>query len=307
MKEFDMYKLKDWIDVKKLQNSSLSSNVNAIQFLDKNPIFISWYELSNNPHAIPILEKNIDKIDWCYLSSNENAISILLKYPKKINNYYLSLNPNAHLIYKKYPDKIFYANWVFLSKNCNNMCFLESYLHKIDWLYLSMNEHAVSLLEKHLDKINWYFLSYNSNAISLIETNFDKINWFYLSMNKNAIHILNKNMDKLHFNLYCKNTNANMDIISKTLKSINDEIMILNHWLSLSGNPNAISLIKSNKDKINWFMLSKNPNIFEYDYFTMKNHFLSTYGKELIQSLFNPKNSKKWKGWGFEEDSMNEF
>jgi hypothetical protein len=35
------------------------------------------------------------------------------------------------------------------------------------------------------------------------------------------------------------------------------------NWVSLSENPNAIELLKENKDKINWRRLSKNPNAIE--------------------------------------------
>jgi hypothetical protein len=46
------------------------------------------------------------------------------------------------------------------------------------------------------------------------------------------------------------------------------------------------------QNKIVWSQLSKNPSIFEYDYFGMKNHFLSTYKKKLIEW------QSKWKEWG---------
>jgi hypothetical protein len=64
-------------------------------------------------------------------------------------------------------------------------------------------------------------------------------------------------------------------------------------WDWLSTNPNAISLLEKNPKKINWYNLSKNPNIFEYDYDFMKTHFLSTYGKELIQWQYHPTNQNK--------------
>ena len=35
------------------------------------------------------------------------------------------------------------------------------------------------------------------------------------------------------------------------------------NWLSLSINPNAIDLLKNNKDKINWEYFSTNPAIFK--------------------------------------------
>ena len=58
----------------------------------------------------------------------------------------------------------------------------------------------------------------------------------------------------------------------------------------LSGNPNAISLLEKNQEKIHWEVFSSNPSIFEYDYKKMKNHFLSTFGNELIQFI-SPKQS----------------
>jgi hypothetical protein len=85
-------------------------------------------------------------------------------------------------------------------------------------------------------------------------------------------------------------------------------------WFWLSDNPNAISLLEKNPDKILKiqmpFLYCKRIQIkfigiiyqkiqvyFEYDYFKMKNHFLSTYGKELIQWQFHPINQNKWDGW----------
>mgnify|MGYP001081273859 FL=1 len=34
-------------------------------------------------------------------------------------------------------------------------------------------------------------------------------------------------------------------------------------WCAISGNPNAIDLLKNNQHKINWYRLSSNPKIFE--------------------------------------------
>jgi hypothetical protein len=35
----------------------------------------------------------------------------------------------------------------------------------------------------------------------------------------------------------------------------------------------------------------------------MKSHFLSTYGKELIEWQYHPKNQEKWEGWRMDEES----
>ena len=74
------------------------------------------------------------------------------------------------------------------------------------------------------------------------------------------------------------------------------------NWDSLSENSNAISLLKENQDKINWWYFSKNPNIFEYDYIKMKETMKkSGIAEELMSVIFHPKNMNKWNDWGFSE------
>jgi hypothetical protein len=74
-----MYKLRDWVDINKINWTILSSNPNAISTLEKNIDKINWKWLSKNPNAIDLLKKNIDKIDWEFLSKNPNAINLLEK------------------------------------------------------------------------------------------------------------------------------------------------------------------------------------------------------------------------------------
>jgi hypothetical protein len=57
--------------------------------------------------------------------------------------------------------------------------------------------------------------------------------------------------------------------------------------------------LELNEDKIDWIQFSNNQNIIEYDYQHMQSHFLSTFGKELIEWQFHPKNQEKWNGWGW--------
>ena len=78
-------------------------------------------------------------------------------------------------------------------------------------------------------------------------------------------------------------------------------------WFYLSINPNAISILEKNIDKITnsgWNYISRNPTIFIYDYKSMQKHFYETYGKELIQTLYNPKNFHKFGKdyWNINED-----
>jgi hypothetical protein len=62
-------------------------------------------------------------------------------------------------------------------------------------------------------------------------------------------------------------------------------------WRKLSRNPNAISLLKENQDKIWWEYLSYNPNIMEIicdlDYDTMK-QTMQLFAEELTAYVFHP-------------------
>ena len=73
-------------------------------------------------------------------------------------------------------------------------------------------------------------------------------------------------------------------------------------WYYLSLNPNAIELLKENQNKIDWFYFSQNPNIFTYDYKLMKENMKNSgIAEELMSVIFHPKNMNKWKDWGFTE------
>ena len=112
-----IWKLRDWIDETKLDNSYLSRNLNAIDYLKKNPDKIDWFYLSFNPNAIELLKENLDKVNWFTFSSNKNALEIILKNldylnknPKKINWQDLSSNENAIELLKQNQNKICYGN-----------------------------------------------------------------------------------------------------------------------------------------------------------------------------------------------------
>ena len=82
------------------------------------------------------------------------------------------------------------------------------------------------------------------------------------------------------------------------LKENKDKI----NWNILSGNKNAIELLKKNQDKICWFWFSRNPNIFTYDYKLMKETIKNSgIVEELMSVIFHPKNMNKWIDWGFTE------
>ena len=93
-KQYEIYKLLDWIDIKKLDWNTLSSNPNAIHLLEQNKKRIDWHYLSFNPNALHLLEQNQNKINWYCLSQNPNAIHLLEQNQDKINWTLVSSNPS---------------------------------------------------------------------------------------------------------------------------------------------------------------------------------------------------------------------
>jgi hypothetical protein len=67
----------------------------------------------------------------------------------------------------------------------------------------------------------------------------------------------------------------------------------------LSSNPTAeaIALLKEHPDKIIWYYLSKNPNIFTYDYEKMRENML-LFKEDLMKERFHPRNLRKFGLWG---------
>ena len=70
--DYDVLKLRTWVDKGKIKWSYLSFNPNAIHLLEQNVDKINWVYLSANPNAMHLLEQNVDKIDWYCLSENPN-------------------------------------------------------------------------------------------------------------------------------------------------------------------------------------------------------------------------------------------
>ena len=64
----------------------------------------------------------------------------------------------------------------------------------------------------------------------------------------------------------------NAELINKACRVLNPKIV----WGYLSENPNAIHLLEQNIDKIGWYLLSRNPNIFTYDYNKMKQNRINS-------------------------------
>lgn len=280
--------LKSWIVPyqEKLNKGWLSRNFNAVPFLEQNPELINWWYLSENPNAIHLLEANPDKINFYNLTVNVNAIHLLEieknnleKNLEKIEIYRLCYNTEAipllREINKIYPEKI---RWDILSGNPKAVQWLEENPEKINWYILSRNPKAIHLLKENPEKIDWNFFSINTHP-EAIEMLFDAVKyspekldktkcWGMLCRNTEAIpilqYVLETTPEKIVWNSLACNPNAisllepNLDKLDKT------------GWNNLCGNYNAIHLLETvfenNPEQIDWNMLSENIAIFDEDY-----------------------------------------
>ncbi len=127
--------------------------------------------LSSNINAVDILEKHIDLVDWGYLCCNQSpeAIKLIMRFPEKINWLSLSSNPSAIKILEDNPDKIDYWG---LSWNYNAIHLIEKYPKKINWMGLSANKNAMHILEKNRDNIEWHQFSENP---SIFDYNYQEL------------------------------------------------------------------------------------------------------------------------------------
>ena len=96
--------------------------------------------------------------------------------------------------------------------------------------------------------------------------------------------------NKIVWNGLSQNPNA-IDLLKENPDKID--------WQMLSFNPNAeaIALLKENPDEIDWNCLSSNPNIFTYDYEKMRENML-LFKEDLMKERFHPRNLRKFSSWG---------
>ena len=133
-----MLKLRDWIDINKINWHELSLNPNAIELLKENKDKINWKKLSNNLNAIELFENNKNEICWDKLSTNPNAIELLTENQDKISWPLFSQNPN-----------IFTYDYTKMKENIKNSGIVEELM-------------AFIFDPKNMDKwIDWGFAEHN--------------------------------------------------------------------------------------------------------------------------------------------------
>jgi hypothetical protein len=295
---FDLYEnilnlvLRDWIPIEKLDWKKLSGNPNAIKLLDANPDKIDLFNLSGNPNGFDLIKKYVignkeqeDKILWHKLSLNSKAAIKLLetKIQEDENNiswFLLAQNPDAISIIKKYPEKI---NWTAISKNSNAIDILRKKWEEDKILIETKHPIYTHLKVNHI--VSWDILSGNTGAFDLLKEKIqmekdmppdeynllnykEKINWGSLSGNREAVELLEENMDKIVWQNLSNNSNPKAIQLLKVRVEYErqlkrrDRLKLSNKidWALLSRNPNAIEILVANKKKINWSSLSRNPN-----------------------------------------------
>ena len=297
-----MYKLKDWVDTKKLPWEKIVLRTNAIPIIEQNLDKLDrecWRGLSKNPYAIHILEQNLDKVFWAELSSNPNALPILEKYPDKVHLPLLLENKNAIHMIEQNID-------IFMGK-IDNACIssitsipfldsvhiriIENHVDKLDsycWARLSKNPLAIPILEKYSHKLDNISLMgvcsiHNPCIIPMLEKNIDKLSlscWLYLSGNPCAIPILEKNLDKVN-------------------------------WHALAANPNAPHILEKHRDKIDWKkinldVLAMNHPFCEIDYHAIRER-CSIYKEELFAIALHPSRIEQYLAQGISIGELDNY
>lgn len=313
--EYDFYKLKQYLDPKRILWWKIVSSQNAIYFIEKHLDILDkecLEKLSKNPFAVNMLEKHIDKISWNDFVNNPNAIHVVEKNLdlcfKSLNNYgriNLIRHPNFIHIINSNIDKIIDN---LLSQSClpvlasqkNTILidllekFMKKYPEKIPnnnsqyfWHELCENPYAIHIIEQYFDKLTgpfWRLLANNPNAIHILEQNLDKLDklsWYNLSKNPNAISILEKNIDKIH-------------------------------WYSLSNNINGIKILEKYPEKIKCYTfldydkLSVNSCIFELNYECIQKK-CSIYKEELLAIALHPSRIEAYLKQGIPIEELDKY
>ena len=99
-KQYEIYKLLDWIDINKLNWTPGDPDV-----FNQNLYKINWNLMSRNPAAIQLLEQNQDKINWYNLSENPSIFTYNYKELKLRMKETIAEDLMKNRFHPKYIDK----------------------------------------------------------------------------------------------------------------------------------------------------------------------------------------------------------
>jgi vacuolar-type H+-ATPase subunit H len=268
---------------------------------------------NSNDNAVDILEKYekyISKLMWRRLIlMNSNKAVELCKKTNNIDMFYLSSNNSVSAL-DIICDNIDKVDWSELSSNTNDkaIALLKECPERIDWKYLSANtnNNVYDLLIENLEKISLHDLARNTNRkiLSIIDNNMEKMDdecWEILCENTSdkALEILENNQNKINWNILAENNN------DKAIKLLMTNLDKFDNWhLYYNTNPKVFEfIIKENLFLPIWFkyLLQNNPNIFVYNYEAIREHMKNTWLTDLLKYWHHPKNTDKWKDWGWDD------
>lgn len=266
----DKSELVDWIKPYEhlLSSNGLSENPEAVYYLSKpeNHHKINWDSISDNTNsdAIPFLMNNLQKVNWTILPRNEALFPIVEQHWSNMRKSgkiigIMSSNPRAINILEQNRDKI---NWSNLSSNPAAIHILQRNMNKIDWNNLSSNPSAMHILQKNMDKVHWTRLTQNPSAMYILkdEKYQDNVDWDFLPLNPNkeVVDLIHKNIHKFNNTFYLSGHPDFFHMLIDVYPELID-------WdgLCTNTNPDIIPFLELNQDKIDWDLLSANPNIFK--------------------------------------------
>jgi len=266
-----MYKLRDWVDETKIDDS-LSFNERAVEYLENHEHLIDDDYIFLNENAIHIIEKRIQYDVDGNINCNKNAVNFLRNKPQYIRYYKLCIVEHGiefvdELIKNNKLERIDYQYivWynVLFNKNAGKL--VKNNLHMIkDWYDICRQPHLIDIIEQNIDKLDWNALSLNYNAIYMLEKNLDKINVDNLRYNKNGFQLLLLLYHNFDNNYYHKN--IVFDYFDYCEKN-NIPFNLIQHLSEIGYTEKHMEFLKHNND---YYRLSMNPNIFEYDYKRMR-------------------------------------
>ncbi len=289
---YHRFKLKDWVDPKRLDYYTLASNENALFLLENNLDKINWQEFCKNmnDYVIEILKKNKEKINYQSLSSNPCARQLLLENFEKICWMTIVANENATDIildnfdnFKKYDFLYGYikSNKIIDYLKDNNL-FEQNFSGYGSWY---RNPFFFDLIKDNVDNNRKLFDlvdNHHPGAIKILE---ERLENFIIVNGIDEIKVIDYLKSRKDFQDSLSQNPSAMPILMKHPELID--------WIRLSSNPSAIDLLKDNQEKIEYTWLSKNPAIFELDYDFLHER-MNIIRHELMKKTWHPDRFREW-------------
>jgi hypothetical protein len=206
----------------------------------------------------------------------------------------------------EFPEAIFFEdlNWFSLAENKHKcvMDFMKAHRDQIHWVNLSRNssDPAVDfMLEEFANgrEIEWWTASVNTNErlIAHFKNVKNELSVYSLCRNTSStvIRLLLENpelYEKISWERFCENSNdLAVDHIIEIYETNKKDKRLVWEVLCLNVNPRIFSILRENKEKVDWNEFYRNPNCFQYNYEKMRERF-SPLKREIEDIFLRPDN-----------------